>query len=170
MVLLKPNLQKPVNKETLDPNDWAAMRALGHRMLDCAFDYTENIRTQRTLQLTQRASEEICVPLSDEGDGEEKVFEIYQRSILPYTLAIASPRLWGAVVGQGSPYGMLAEMLRAGMNGAQEFSFAEAKVNAQVISWIKEFLGFPKEAGGVLVSGGSEANFTGLAVAKKCES
>jgi aromatic-L-amino-acid/L-tryptophan decarboxylase len=43
------------------------------------------------------------------------------------------------------------------------------KVNLQVIEWIKEFLGFPKEAGGVLTSGGSEANFTGLAVARNAK-
>jgi glutamate/tyrosine decarboxylase-like PLP-dependent enzyme len=166
---MKADTKNYFTEETLDPADWEEFRALGHRMLDSIFDYTENIRTQRTLPLTPQAINEICVPLSEEGEGEEKVFEIYQHSILPYTLAIASPKLWGAVVGQGSPYGMLAEMLRAGMNGAQEFSFAEAKVNLQVIEWIKEFLGFPREAGGVLTAGGSEANFTGLAVARNAK-
>jgi len=166
---MKTGTQKKFIEETLDPADWKKLRALGHRMLDSIFDYTENIRTQHTLPLTLQAINEICVPLSEEGEGEETVFEIYQHSILPYTLAIASPKLWGAVVGQGSPYGMLAEMLRAGMNGAQEFSFAEAKVNLQVIDWIKELLGYPKEAGGVLTSGGSEANFTGLAVARNAK-
>ncbi len=163
---MKTGTQKDFTEETLDPADWNKLRELGHRMLDSAFDYTENIRTQKTIPLSPQAIKEICVPLSEEGEGEERVFEIYQRSILPYTLAIASPKLWGAVVGQGSPYGMLVEMLRAGINGAQEFSFAEAKVNLQVIEWIKELLGYPKQAGGVLTSGGSEANFTGLAVAR----
>jgi aromatic-L-amino-acid decarboxylase len=166
---MKKSAKTSLNEETLDPTNWTEFRALGHRMLDSAFDYVENIRTQRTLPLTSQAIKEICVPLSDEGEGEEKVFEIYQRSILPYTLAIASPKLWGAVVGQGSPYGMLVEMLRAGMNGAQEFSFAEAKVNQQVITWTKDFFGFPKEASGVLTSGGSEANFTALAAARNAK-
>jgi len=163
---MKAGTKNIFTEDTLDPVDWKKFRAMGHRMLDSVFDYLENIRTQSTQPLTSKAIEEICVPLSEEGEGEEKVFEIYQRSILPYTLAIASPKLWGAVVGQGSPYGMLAEMLRAGMNGAQEFSFAEAKVNQQVIEWIKDFFGFPKQASGVLTSGGSEANFTALAVAR----
>ncbi len=166
---MKGSTEKCFTEETLDPADWKMLRALGHRMLDSVFDYTENIRNQKTLPLTPQVTQEICCPLSEEGEGEEKVFEIYQRSILPYTLAIASPKLWGAVVGQGSPFGVLAEMLRAGINGAQEFSFAEAKVNLQVIDWIKEFLGFPKEAGGVLTCGGSEANFTGLAVARNAK-
>ncbi|MFZ0790847.1 MAG: pyridoxal-dependent decarboxylase [Chromatiaceae bacterium] len=153
-------------EETLDPADWKELRALGHRMLDDLLDYTEDIRSRRTLALTRRAIEDICVPLGEEGEGEEAVYEIFLRSILPHALTIASPRLWGAVVGQGSAYGMLTEMLRAGMNGAQEFAFAEAKVNLQVLKWIKEFLEFPQEASGVLTSGGSEANFTALAVAR----
>ena len=155
---------------TLDPEKWEKLRVLGHQMLDNMLDYLEDIRSRSTRAPTKEAIEEICVPLSDEGDGEERVYQVFKRSILPYSLNISSPRLWGVVAGQGSPYGMLAEMLRAGMNGAQEFSYAEAKVNVQVINWIKELLGFPKDASGVLVSGGSEANFTGLAVARNVKS
>ncbi len=156
-------------EETLDPQDWKRFRALGHRMLDDMLTYLEDIRSQPTLFPTKEAVSEICVPLREEGEGEEKVYGVFQRSILPYTLNIIVPRFWGVVAGTGSPYGMLAEMLRAGMNGAQEFSFAEAHVNAQVINWIKEMLGYPKEAGGVIVSGGSEANFTALAVARNAK-
>jgi len=31
-------------EETLDPNDWESMRALGHRILDDALDYLESLR------------------------------------------------------------------------------------------------------------------------------
>ena len=158
-----------LNEETLDPSRWDKQRALGHRMLDDMFDYIENIRSYPTLLPTKEAIEDIHTPLSEEGEGEEGVYEVFKRSILPHTAILTTPRLWGAVVGQGSTYGMLAEMLRAGMNGAQEFSFAESHVNNQVIRWIKELLEFPQDVGGVLVSGGSEANFTGLAVARNAK-
>ena len=160
---------KSAVEETLDPDVWEELRRLGRRMVDGMLDYLENIRSRPTLPPTKEAVGEICVPLSDEGEGEEAVYEVFRRSILPYSLILTSPRFWGVVAGQGSPYGMLVEMLRAGMNGAQEFSFAEAHVNTQVIGWIKELLEFPKEASGVLVSGGSEANFTGLAVARNAK-
>ncbi len=166
---MKRNFEKFPKEETLDPENWEELRGLGHQMLDNMLDYVKSIRSRQTLSPTEEAIKEICVPLSEEGEGEERVYEIFQRSILPYSLILISPRFWGVVAGQGSPYGMLTEMLRAGMNGAQEFSFAEAKVNMQVISWIKEMLGFPKEASGVLVSGGSEANFTALAVARNAK-
>ena len=31
--------------ETLDPKDWTAIRALGHRMMDEMMDYLENVRS-----------------------------------------------------------------------------------------------------------------------------
>ena len=163
---MKEDNSKSEVEETLDPKDWKVLRGLGRRMIDDMFDYLQNIRSKQKLPLTEEAISEICVPLSDDGEGEAAVYEVFRRSILHYSLIITSPRLWGVVAGQGSPYGMLVEMLRAGMNGAQEFSFAEARVNKQVTSWIKELLGYSKESSCVLVSGGSEANFTGLAVAR----
>lgn len=153
-------------EETLDPRDWEAMRALGHRMVDDMLAHLQDIRAIPKDTLTQKVIEDICVPLTQEGEGEEKVYRVFQNSILPYTLSATSPRFWGFVVGTGSPYGMFAEMLRAGVNSGQEGLLAESYVHQQVISWIKEMLDFPKEAGGVLVNGGSEANFTGLAVAR----
>ena len=90
---MKAGNKKSFTEETLDPANWKELRALGHRMLDNVFDYTENIRNQRTLPLTPQAIEEICTPLSEDGEGEEKVYEIYQHSILPYTLNIPSPKL-----------------------------------------------------------------------------
>lgn len=169
MGTIRANPKLPHDRETLDPDSWDELRALGHRMLDDMFDYTENIRSYPTLPPTKEAVDNIRVPLSEDGEGEERVYEVFRRSILPYTAILITPRLWGVVAGQGSTYGMLAEMLRAGMNGAQEFSYAESHVNGQVITWIKELLEFPPEAGGVLVGGGSEANFTGLAVARNAK-
>jgi aromatic-L-amino-acid decarboxylase len=156
-------------EETLDPADWESMRALGHRMVDDMLTYLQNVRSEPTGFPTQKAIKNICVPLTQDGEGEEKVYEVFQNNILPYANPVTRPRFWGLVVGTGSPYGMFAEMLRAGMNGCQEALLAEAFVHKQVISWIKEMIDFPEEAGGILVGGGSEANFTGLAVARNAK-
>ncbi|UCD40079.1 MAG: hypothetical protein JSV87_00580, partial [Candidatus Bathyarchaeota archaeon] len=156
-------------EESLDPDDWKALRKLGHKMLDDMLTYLQNVRSEPSSAPSQQAIEEICVPLTQAGEGEEQVYDVFQHSILPHTMPHTRPRFWGVVAGTGSPYGMLAEMLRAGVNGAQEAFFAEAHVHRQVIGWIKELLGFPEEGSGVLVSGGSEANFTGLAVARNAK-
>lgn len=160
---------KALLEETLDPENWDEMRALGHRMLDDMIDHQRDIASMPFSFTTKEAMEDICADLTDEGEGEEKVYEVFQRSIRPHLLMSAGPRFWGAVVGTGSPYGMLAEMLTGGLNSNVEALAASGYVHSQVIDWIKEMLGYPAEAGGVLVSGGSEANFTGLAVARNAK-
>ena len=166
MEKLKQNIEHTKQNETLDPEDWEAMKAIGHRMLDDMLTYLQNIRSEPSSMPTPEAVEQICAPLKREGEGEAKTYDSFRKNILPHTLSHTRARFWGVVAGTGSPYGMLVEMLRAGLNGAQEAFFAEALVHEQVISWIKDLLGFPKESGGVLVGGGSEANFTALAVAR----
>ncbi|MHA2394853.1 MAG: pyridoxal phosphate-dependent decarboxylase family protein [Promethearchaeota archaeon] len=156
-----------IGKEiTLDPDNWDKMRILGHRMLDDMISYQQKIRFRKFSFPTEEAIKKICVPLTTEGEGEEKIYEVFYKNILPFSLGNQSPLFWGLVVGTGSPYGMLTEMLRGGMNSPTETFTAEGYVHQQVIEWIKEMLDFPSDASGVIVSGGSEANFTCLAVAR----
>lgn len=167
---MDPERAGVIGKElTLDPDNWGKMRTLGHRMLNDMLNYHQTIRSRQFRSPTKEAIEEICVPLSPEGEGEEKVYDVFVNNILPYSFGNQSPLFWGLVVGTGSPYGMLAEMLRGGMNSPTETLTAEGYVHKQVIEWIKEMLGFPPETSGVIVGGGSEANFTCLAVARNAQ-
>ena len=62
---------------------------------------------------------------------------------------------------------MLANMITGALNGNETSSmFIAHDVNRQALNWVKEMLGYPQDASGVFVTGGSEANFTGLAVAR----
>ena len=88
---------------TLDPQDWEKLRALGHKMLDDMLTYLQNIREVQPMSPPQEAIKDICVPLTLEGEGEKKVYKVFQRSILPYTLSHTKPRFWGAVAGTGRP-------------------------------------------------------------------
>jgi glutamate/tyrosine decarboxylase-like PLP-dependent enzyme len=72
------------------------------------------------------------------------------------------------VKGTGTPLGVLAEMLAAGMNAhLAGFDQSAVVVEQRVIAWLAELLGFPPDASGVLVSGGSMANLVGLAAARQ---
>jgi glutamate/tyrosine decarboxylase-like PLP-dependent enzyme len=95
------------------------------------------------------------------------VYEEFKRDVLPYPTGNIHPRFWGWVIGTGTPFAMLADMLASGMNPqVAEFDDAPAVVENQVIGWLVELLGLPAETHGLLVSGGSMANFVGLAVAR----
>jgi serine/threonine protein phosphatase PrpC len=66
---------------------------------------------------------------------------------------------------------MLADMLASGMNPHMAgFNQSPAIVENTVMEWLKELMGFSSNATGLLTSGGTMANLTGLAVARDYQS
>ena len=73
----------------------------------------------------------------------------------------------GWVHGAGTPVGMLAEMLAAGLNAnCGGRNHIGIDVERQMTRWFAEAFGFPRDASGVFVTGTSMANFLGLLVAR----
>jgi glutamate/tyrosine decarboxylase-like PLP-dependent enzyme len=88
-------------------------------------------------------------------------------TILPYPMGNIHPRFWGWYMGAGTVFGALADFMAAIMNpNLGGGNHAANLVEEQVLNWIKEMLGFPRDSSGLLVGGGSMANFVGLAVAR----
>jgi aromatic-L-amino-acid decarboxylase len=155
---------------TLDPKDWTGLRTLGHRMVDEMFAFLEGIRERPAWQrVPDEVRARLSVPLPLEPQGAESAYHDFKENVLPYPLGL-HPRFWAWVHGTGSPGGMLAEMLVGAMNTSPHGGEHSAiYVEQQVLSWMKEALGYPAEASGLLVSGGSMANFIGLAVARNAK-
>lgn len=159
---------QPIHEETLDPQDWDSIRALGHQMLDDMIDFLATLREQPTWQpMPSDVKAHFHQPLPHEPQGAETAYDDFRHDVLPYTMGSMHPRFWGWVISPGSPIGMLAEMLAAGLNpNVGGASHSANEVEAQVIEWCKEMLGYPAQASGLLVSGGSMANLVGLTVAR----
>ena len=80
------------------------------------------------------------------------------------------PRSWGYVIGSPAPIGMLGDFLASAVNpnvAAWTSAQIPSEIEAQSVRWIAELLGYPKDCGGVLTSGGNMANFIGLLAARK---
>lgn len=155
-------------EESLDPEDWEGLRALGHRMVDDLLEMQRAIRSEPVWKpLDDGLKQAFREPLPRQGEGAEQVYAEFVEYLLHNPMGNIHPRFWGWVIGGGTPLGALAEMLAAGLNpnmgGAEH---APNHVEKQVVAWCKEMLGFPPESSGLLVSGGSMANFVGLAVAR----
>jgi len=153
---------------SLDPTDWAAVRAVGRRMVDDMLDYQETVRERppwRPVPAEVKARLDEPVPL--EGAPLAEVYESFRRDVLPYPTGNIHPRFWGWVMGTGTPPGMLAEMLAAGMNAhLAGFDQSASLIEKQVLKWLKSLMGFPEAASGLLVSGGTAANLNGLLAAR----
>ncbi len=161
--------QRDAHEETLDPAEWASLRELAHRMVDDMLDCTEALREQPVWQhIPEQAKAHFRRPLPLEPQPTEEVYEEFLEYVHPYAIGNVHPRFWGWVVGTGTAYGALAEFLAAMMNtntGGLDHHSA-VHVERQVIDWLKEMLGYPSAASGLLTSGCSAANLIGLAVAR----
>jgi glutamate/tyrosine decarboxylase-like PLP-dependent enzyme len=162
---MKNELQE---EQSLDPQDWAAMRALGHRMMDDMMDYLETIRERPIWQQpTEEVKRFLKQPLPESPSAIEEIYDDFLTYILPFNKGTVTPRFWSWVQGTGTPLGMLADMLSSGMNPNNTIGdHAAMYVDAQVVEWCKEMMGFPKSGSGLLVSGGSIANITAITVAR----
>jgi glutamate/tyrosine decarboxylase-like PLP-dependent enzyme len=153
---------------TLDPDDWTEMRDLGHRMVDDMLTYLEDVRERKVWQpIPDEVKKSLDAPLPYSSTDPAEVYEEFLENILPHPMGNIHPRFWGWVIGTGTPLGMLAEMLAAGMNpNMGGGDHVPNYVEHQVINWCKQIFGLPPEASGLLVSGGSMANLVGLTVAR----
>ena len=156
------------NEESLDPQDWEEFRSLAHRMLDDMLDHLSTLRDRPAWQpMPQSVRTHFTGPLPKEPQDAAEVYQEFLQNILPYTNGNRHPRFWGWVQGNGTPLGMLADMLASGMNPhLAGFDQAPLLVEQQVIGWLTEMMGMPAGTSGILLSGGTMANITGLAVAR----
>lgn len=159
----------PVDEsETLDPEDWSAMRALAHRMVDDSFDQWQSVRDRPLWQpVPEAVARRFDGPAPRAPEGAQAAYDDFREFVQPYPLGNTHPRFWAWYMGNGTVGATLAEFLAAAMNpnlggGAHAANFVEA----QVVQWLKEMLGFPADASGLLVSGASMANLVGLTVAR----
>lgn len=152
--------------ESLDPKDWPTFRALAHQMLDDMLDYTQHIQTRPVWQpLPEALKAQLQQPVSEKT--LEQAHRHFMTTILPYAVGNAHPRFMGWVHGGGTPVGMLAEMLAAGLNanlgGRNQ---APVEIERQVMRWVRDLFHFPDAASGIFVTGTSMANFIGCLCAK----
>lgn len=158
-------------EKTLDPQNWEELRLLGHRMVDEMLAYLQTVGQRPVWQpIPADVKRSYAEPVPIKGIGPEAAYAEFKRNVLPYPLGNIHPRFWSWVCGTGTPGSMLAEMLCAAMNsnvhGGEQ---SPIYIEQQVISWMKQALGYAPDASGLLVDGGSMANFVGLSVARNAK-
>jgi aromatic-L-amino-acid decarboxylase len=154
---------------TLDPADWRELREQGHGMLDDMFDFLEGLRQRPVWQpIPDQVRQRFREDLPRRPGSLAQAHQIFKDSILPYAAGNAHPGFMGWVQGGGTPVGMLAEMLTAGLNanvgGRDQIPL---EVEKQITQWMRELFRFPEHASGLFVTGSSLANLIGVLVARR---
>jgi glutamate/tyrosine decarboxylase-like PLP-dependent enzyme len=158
--------------ETLDPEDWDKMRALSHRIVDDAITYLEKVGKRPVWQpVPEDVATRFDSPVPHEPAGADAVYQEFLETVFPYPMGNIHPRFWAWYMGNGTLLGALADFLASIMNpNLGGGNHVANLVEGQVVNWMKEMLAIPMNSSGLLVSGGSMANFVGLAVARNNKS
>ncbi len=156
------------NQESLDPENWDEMRALAHRMVDDAITYLQTVRERPVWRpVPDEIAQRFDAGAPQLPSGADAAYREFSETILPFPMGNIHPRFWAWYMGNGTVFGALAEFMAAVMNpNLGGGNHVANLVEGQVVNWMKEMIGLPRGASGLLVSGGSMANFVGLAVAR----
>lgn len=170
--LVQCELYPPKRNYMRDPCDFEQFRREGHRVIDMLADYLESLPDRPAFQPVPANLPETYFASSIPAEGADmaSILDEVEMAVLPYPLGNGHPRFWGWVNSPPTPVGILADAIAATMNpSCAGGNHAAIYVERQVIHWLKQIVGYPAEAGGLLVSGGSTASLTGLAVARSAK-
>jgi aromatic-L-amino-acid/L-tryptophan decarboxylase len=153
----------------LDPE---TMRRLGYQTVDLLVDRWIGLHEQPVLR--RGTPTELARRLTGsppEGPQSfERILEQLGSDVLPFVSHNDHPAFFAYIPGCGTWPGVLGDLVASACN-LEASSWVQAAGPSQlelvVLGWFKQWIGYPEEAAGVLVSGGSAANLTALACARE---
>lgn len=148
------------------------MHALGMRALDMVIRHHADIRDQPTTTTISRADaiERLYAPLPEAPTPPADLLELLEREVFSNAFRPDHPRFYAFVPSPSNFVSAVGDFLTSGHNvfaGHWLASSGASQIELTVLDWLQTACGFPAEAGGVFVSGGSMANLSAIVVARE---
>ncbi|HEY3170550.1 MAG TPA: pyridoxal-dependent decarboxylase [Thermoanaerobaculia bacterium] len=144
------------------------VRRLGYLAADAVAEHREKLESRPVFGKVGRDASLFDEPLPEEGRPFEEVLDFVREHVIPFPFGNSHPRFFGFINATADPVGITADYLAAAMNpNCWGGDHAAVHVEIEVMRWIAQILGYPGTAEGILVSGGSMANYTALAAARR---
>lgn len=159
---------RPVTSLDLSPED---MRRLGHEVIDRLVEHWRALPETTPIDVVSRADAEgrLAEPPPAGPSDPSAVLDRLYGDVLSSVGRVQHPRFFAFVPGPNNFVSVLAETLAAGHNvfvGSWLGGSAATALELVTMGWLRDWVGYPKSAGGLFVSGGSMANLTALTVAR----
>jgi len=151
--------------------EWSAeeVRRIGYRVVDLIAEHVTGLPQRPVFRPVPAdlAARLLATPPPEEGTSPDAVLDAFEQDIEPYPFGNGHPRFFGWVNSPPAIMGIFADALAAAMNpSCAGGNHAAIYLERMVVGWFKAMVGFPPESMGLLVSGGSMAALTALAVAR----
>ena len=151
-------------------------RSLGHDLVDRVAGLLASIRrypvTAATSPEEVRAALDATRALPEQGRDPGALLREAASLLFEHSLFNGHPRFYGYITSSAAPIGMLADLLAAAVNanvGAWKLAPMATEMEGQVIRWLAQFIGYPANCGGLLLSGGNMANLTCFLAARAAQ-
>ncbi len=147
-----------------------------HRLVDQAMQYIiahiESLPDQPAANTEGGAelARSLREPLPERGQAYSKLLQTLFQTAIPRSFNCAGPGYLAYVPGGGIFHAAVADLISDAVNryvGVWAASPGLAQLEANVVRWFCDIIGYPPSAGGFLTTGGSLANFSAIFTARR---
>ena len=152
--------------------DAEQMTRMGYAVVDLLVRRIADLAGGPVLRTASRAemAARIDEPAPAGPQDFDGLLDRLDRDILPFVGHFDHPRFFGYIPGAGTWPAALGDLIAAATNidsGGWRESAGPSQLELTVLDWFRDWIGYPHDSAGVLVSGGSAANLTAIACARE---
>jgi aromatic-L-amino-acid/L-tryptophan decarboxylase len=162
-----PNVDQPKFRAAPLEMTEEQFRSLGHDLIDRIASFLGSLRGRAVTPAESadrvRAALNAARTLPEQSRDAGALLKNTANLLFEHSLFNGHPRFYGYITSSAAPIGVLGELLAAAVNanvGAWKLSPMATEMEVQTIRWLAQFIGYPANCGGLLVSGGNIANLT----------
>ena len=154
----------------MEPDEF---RKVGHALVDAVASFMASLPARPVTTAESptviRALVDAERSLPETGSDGGELLRAAANLLFEHSLFNGHPRFFGYITSSPAPIGVLGDFLAAAVNanvGAWQLAPVASEIEAQTIHWIADLIGYPRDCGGLFVSGGNMANIVGFFAAR----
>ncbi len=149
-----------------------AMLRMGKAAVDAVVEHIINLpdAPRSDLDNGKKISRSLWEKSPEKGMDFETLLDLFMNTVIPASINTPHPAYLGYIPGGGLYPSAIADFLGAATNrftGAWFAAPAAVRLEANVLEWFTQWMGYPESTRGILTSGGSLANFSAVVTARK---
>jgi glutamate/tyrosine decarboxylase-like PLP-dependent enzyme len=157
----------------LAPEDF---RRIGHGLVDQLADFLGGLSSRPVTPGETPAQVRAAIaahrPLPEYGANPAALIAGAASLLADHSLFNGHPRFFGYITSSAAPIGAFGDFIASVLNanvGGWKLAPAATEIEAQTIRWIAEFIGYPVDCRGLLVSGGNMGNIVAFLTARAAQ-
>jgi len=154
----------------MDPGEF---KKLGTQLVEHLADFLATIRSKPVTTGESPEAIRKVLPqtgMPEHGTDASDILSETTRLLVDHSLFNGHQSFYGYITSSAAPLGALGDLLASAVNpnvGSFQLSPVATEIEVQTVRWISELIGYAKDCGGILVSGGNMANFVCFLAARK---